>query len=226
VVLGVALALLSSAGSGRAQVSGSVSIVSDYRYRGISLSDDRPAAQLGLTYDAPRGEYVGEFLSTARAGRYDSAGLHSISYAGYAVRTAEGLVVEAGADYALLTSTSRYRYGEIFVGGTLNDVSARLFFAPHYLGASRAVYADVSTSRPVTERVRVIAHVGALISEANQALGTGSGTTFDAQVGAAARWEGLDVRLSWIGLSRSGGAYAIVGSDRRHTVVLALSHAL
>ena len=41
--------LVSIADSSRAQLSGSVSVVSDYRYRGISLSDNEPAAQLGVS---------------------------------------------------------------------------------------------------------------------------------------------------------------------------------
>ena len=39
----------------RAQVSGTVSLVSDYRLRGISLSDGEPEPQVNLGYDSPGG---------------------------------------------------------------------------------------------------------------------------------------------------------------------------
>ena len=50
----------------RADVAFNVGAVTDYRYRGISLSDDQPAAQLTLVYDAPRGWYAGAFASSVR----------------------------------------------------------------------------------------------------------------------------------------------------------------
>ncbi len=56
------LALLS--GNVAAQLSGTVSLLSNYRFRGISLSADEPAAQLGLAYDDAQGWYAGGFAST------------------------------------------------------------------------------------------------------------------------------------------------------------------
>src|SRR6266508_589758 len=61
---GAVLALFASVAA--AQISGTVNLVSDYRYRGTSLSDDKPAAQLGLTYDDASGWYAGLSASTVR----------------------------------------------------------------------------------------------------------------------------------------------------------------
>lgn len=41
-----------------------VGVVSDYRYRGLSLSDEKPALQAGATLNAPGGWYVGTWGST------------------------------------------------------------------------------------------------------------------------------------------------------------------
>src|SRR3954462_13454357 len=54
------------AGSAAAQLSGTVAGVTDYRYRGVTFSDRRPAAQAGLTYDDASGWYAGAFGSTVR----------------------------------------------------------------------------------------------------------------------------------------------------------------
>ena len=62
----VALWTLLCASEACAQVSGSVTLVSDYRYRGISLSDGRPTAQLSVAYDRPDGWYMGAFASRVR----------------------------------------------------------------------------------------------------------------------------------------------------------------
>ena len=64
--VGLALWLLLCAGACRAQVAGSVGVVSDYRYRGMSLSDGRPAVQLSIDRDFAAGTYAGLMLSSVR----------------------------------------------------------------------------------------------------------------------------------------------------------------
>src|SRR5690348_2212837 len=49
-----------------AGVSGSVALTSDYRFRGITLSDGLPALQLDVDWSAPQGWYAGAFASSAR----------------------------------------------------------------------------------------------------------------------------------------------------------------
>ena len=122
----VVLALLSSIGNAWAQFSGSASIVSDYRYRGVSLSDDGPAAQLGLAYDAAQGWYAGVFVSTVKSDSYDeSRGVQSIAFAGYTWRTPSALSFDAGADYIAVTASPRYDYPEVFGGFAFQSVSGR-----------------------------------------------------------------------------------------------------
>src|SRR5438552_816935 len=60
------LALCACAGSAAAQLSGTLSGVSDYRYRGNTLTHRLPAAQAGVAYDNPHGWYAGAFGSTVR----------------------------------------------------------------------------------------------------------------------------------------------------------------
>ena len=54
-----------AAGAG-AQLTGTVSVVSDYRFRGVSLSQQKPAVQASIGYDDPSGWYGGVFASTAK----------------------------------------------------------------------------------------------------------------------------------------------------------------
>jgi uncharacterized protein (TIGR02001 family) len=44
--------------------SGGVSLTSDYRFRGYSLSDEEPALQGGLTLNLPQGVYLGVWGSS------------------------------------------------------------------------------------------------------------------------------------------------------------------
>src|ERR1051325_11099552 len=62
VALAILLALIGSNAS--AELSATASVLSDYRYRGVSLSRGDPAAQLGLVWDDPSGGYAGLFASS------------------------------------------------------------------------------------------------------------------------------------------------------------------
>ena len=61
----------------RAEVSGSVTLVSDYRFRGVSLSDESPAAQFSLAYDNRSGWYAGVFGSSTQFAYQSSRNLQS-----------------------------------------------------------------------------------------------------------------------------------------------------
>ena len=85
----VAMFVLLSGTAAWAQTSGSATIVSDYRYRGVSLSEGHSAAQITLGYDSPSGWYAGGFASSARLDYVNAEQL--IAYAGYTRRLSSGL---------------------------------------------------------------------------------------------------------------------------------------
>jgi len=131
-----ALALCACATGAAAQLSGTLSGVSDYRYRGNTLTDRMPAAQAGVTYDDPKGWYAGAFGSTVRLKPPGgtSSYFQGIGYAGYATRVAAGISVEAGGDYAAFAGSSELDYGEVFLGVATDSVSARVYDSPRYFG--------------------------------------------------------------------------------------------
>src|SRR5512144_21045 len=93
-----AILIGAAAGSAAAQLSGTVAAVTDYRYRGVTFSDRRPAAQAGLTYDDASGWYAGAFASTVRLDPPGPAtsNFQAIAYGGYAARLESGVSLEAG----------------------------------------------------------------------------------------------------------------------------------
>jgi uncharacterized protein (TIGR02001 family) len=224
IVLGLVGVLVSNADSSRAQLSGSVSVVSDYRYRGISLSDNEPAAQLGVNYDDETGWYAGAFVSTIKSAAYDTRGAQLISFAGYAWRMPSGLSVDIGADYSLVTAVPRYNYPEVYAGFAFQNVSGRLHYAPRYFGQnSAALYGELNLAQPLLENVRLLAHIGVLDSEANRYYENPSGALVDGAIGVGIDWQGFSMQVSWVGVNHSSGAYAINGIERRRGLVVALS---
>ena len=142
-----ALLFCAFAGVATAQVSGTASGVSDYRYRGNTFSDGQPAAQGGVTYDDPNGAYAGVFGSMVRlkppAG--PRSNFQSIVFAGYAKRLSSGISVEAGGDYSAFNGAYDLNYGEFYLGVANDSVSARIYYSPKYFGqSSSAIYGEIN----------------------------------------------------------------------------------
>lgn len=211
-----------------AQISGTVSVVSDYRYRGITLSEQKPAAQLGVTYDDPAGWYAGVFGSTVRLAPPAGPSFQAMAFAGFASRLPSGISLEAGGDYSAFTGAGSDDYGEIFLGVATENLSARIYYSPRYYGQSaNAVYAEINGALPLGDRVRLLVHVGYLSTRAGYGYpGSPSDQhVVDARIGLGAVFDLIQVELAWVGISDKYLAYRITGNDSPNTVVLTLSHA-
>ena len=106
----------------------SFGIVSDYRYRGLSLSDGEPGLQAGLVWDRDDGWYAGVFAATTRIGGRD--GVQAISYLGRAWRLRSGRSWEAGIQYVAFTSDHGEDYRELYLGLASDRWNVRLHYEP------------------------------------------------------------------------------------------------
>ena len=220
----IGLGALSSACDAFAQLSGTVSVVSDYRYRGVSLSDNEPAAQLGITYDDAQGWYAGAFVSTAESAYYQTQGVQAIGFGGYAWRLASGLTLEAGADYSVVTTSPRFDYPEIYAGFAFQNVSGRVYYSPRYFGQdSPAVYGELNLAQPLRDDVHFVAHVGVLGSHAKNLYSAPSGPVVDGAAGVSIVWNGFNLQVSWVGVNHASAAYVVTGVGNRNGVVASLT---
>jgi len=208
-----------------AQFSGSASVVSDYRFRGISLSHHKPAAQIALAYDDASGWYGGAFASTVQLGDATSREVQAVSFVGYAKRDPSGLSWEAGADYSVVTGDRSYSYAEAYAGVAFENVSARLYYAPRYFGQdSNAIYGEINASHPLVDRVRLIAHGGALWNNSEDSYNRRPDhRVFDGSVGVALDLDPFNVQLAWVGISSHNTLYPVATTGRRNSIVLVLS---
>lgn len=76
--------------------SGSVTLVSDYRLRGVSQSWREPALQGHVQYDHPSGWYGGVWGSQVSDNVYPGAHVEIDTYAGYQGRSASGIGYDVG----------------------------------------------------------------------------------------------------------------------------------
>ncbi|HEY5782248.1 MAG TPA: TorF family putative porin [Lysobacter sp.] len=207
----VALWALLCAGTACAQVSARVAVVSDYRYRGVSLSDDRPAVQASIGYDDADGWYAGIFASSVRIGPDYDAQAQLLPYAGYARRLRSGLSWDAGVQYAVFTGNADYDYPEFHIGLTSTHLSARLYYAPDYFGVSAPVlYGEIDAAYPVSSKVRLLGHAGWLHRGSAGYLDEYvERHRFDARIGIGVASSGFDLQLVWVFTDGQSGRYPV-----------------
>lgn len=175
-----------------AQVSGSVGVTSDYRYRGVSLSDGRPALQLNINRDFDGGAYAGVMLSSVRVD--GDPALQWLPYAGL-VRRRGTLRWEGGVQYYGFSRGGR-GFVDAFVGVGGERVQARLHQAPRYFGEQPAWYAEVDAQHPLRSRWRLLAHAGFL--RLQEHAGMPAGHRRDLRIGVGASWSRIDMQLAWV----------------------------
>jgi len=228
--LALFLGLVLTAVEAAAQVSGSVTLMSDNRFRGISLSDRRPALQGEVAYDHASGLYAGAVASTVRIEGADSS-LSAEAYAGFVHALSQRASLDFGAAgyfYPDSTSFGSNNNGEVYVGGALDRVYARLHYSDDYFGRDvRTVYAEINGSLDLSDTFGLVAHVGYLdrLDQASARPGSAPSTQWDARIGLVTELAGLNLALSVVGTnvprSRCPGAYGACAPG----VVLAISRA-
>ncbi len=229
VSLGVALLL--PHGFARAQVAdgvgdgigASVTLLSNYLYRGASLSDERPTLSLDLSLDGPSGGFAGASFTGVTLGPDDRRQLQALGYAGYAGRLSERLGWEAGALASFFSVDSRYDYAELFTGLNGEEWNLRLHYAPDYFGSGTATaYGEWNLGIPLTPLLRATAHAGGL-----RLLGAGppgsSRTNLDGSVGLAFARDAWELKLDWVVGGRNPLYPTAYGHSTTHALVLAAS---
>jgi uncharacterized protein (TIGR02001 family) len=116
------------AAGAKASVAGGATLLSDYRFRGISRSGGDPALQGQLTVSLPNGLYVGGRGTTLK-------GVHALGdaeldlYAGYGATIGSGTTLDAGLTYYAFpggAGGSDYAEPYVSLSHTLGPVEATL----------------------------------------------------------------------------------------------------
>ena len=221
----LAATLLASA-AGWADVGATLSAQTDARDRGMSYSDGKPSAQLGLAWDGDAGWYAGAQLAHARF--VQSRGVRLQAYGGRVFELAPGLDGEAGVIAYAFENVSRYDYQEAYAGLLGERWSLRLYHSPNYYGSGqRSLYGEFNLRWPVARGLGLMGHVGVLrgYGEPTTAVygETHGPTRVDLRAGTS--WqlgESCELQLVWISTSR-GGPYTWADSTRRRSVVLGVT---
>jgi uncharacterized protein (TIGR02001 family) len=194
-------------GEVQAQISGSASMVSDYVFRGVSLSDGDPEPQIHLGYDHPSGWYAGAFASRVKL--HDHGDEQLITYAGYTRQLQSGLSWEAGATNSAFLQTARYNYAEIFAGLASDNLSGKIYYSPNYYGENvRTAYAEINGTYEVRSHVHLLGHVGFLrVLSSTGGLAPPLTRRFDTRFGVSAGIGDWTCQLAWIATEKDRTIY-------------------
>ncbi len=110
----ILVSCIAAAPAHAADVSASAGIVSDYRYRGLSLSDRKPAVQASISVEQDSGLYGEVWGSTIDEPGF-AAEVEIDLTAGYAVQMAENLQLDLSATYFLYPGEASSNYAEASV---------------------------------------------------------------------------------------------------------------
>jgi uncharacterized protein (TIGR02001 family) len=217
--------VLAFASPAAAQVGTSVSIFSDHRFRGYSLSGGRPVGILDFSYDAPNGFYAalsGSIVAT----RHD--GLQPLGLqlnGGYAKRLSSGITVDLGivhSNYSTYSSRGPGRsYTEVYAGLAGKILSSRISVSPDYLKPGAwTLYGEVDANVPAAKKLRVTGHVGILAPLDRRGY---SGDTLkpelDWRLGLARDVGPVTLSVAWTGISRNRDLYQERSYGRRALIV-------
>jgi uncharacterized protein (TIGR02001 family) len=192
--------LILSAAPAYAEIGASLTLASQDRFRGYSVSDGYAAATFSLSYDDAGGAY---FEASVMAAGKPSEGIERYRFeenAGYALRIPNGPTIDAGIAHA---DYSGYRiYGqtavftEIYAGLITRHLSAHIHYSPNYFQRGVATfYSDVDGAVPLTPHIRLNAHYGFLIQTQGPREAAGR-TARDWRVGAATDLRNLTFELA------------------------------
>lgn len=209
-------------------VSGNVALVTDYRFRGVSLSGGDAAIQGGIDISHSSGFYVGTWASSIRGGLYGDMELDI--YGGWTGEVTPGLTVDAGLLYYAYPGSTKgfgpYDYFEPYLSlstdiGPVNaTVGVNYAWDQKSLGSEDNLYlhGELEAGIPNTP-ITLSAHIGytdgVLAPDYLNGLSNDK-SAIDWSVGASATvLGGLTLGVSYIGVE--DGALKSAGWDKDYT---------
>lgn len=207
-LLSVAVATALTAGvsavpaqAGDVEISGNVAITTDYRFRGISQTNEEPAVQGGFDVGFEPGFYIGTWASTVD---FDDSAYGTIEmdyYAGWAGNIGDSDVgIDVGYyyyDYPGDDDSVEGDYQEFAVGLSWMDAGLTLVYSDdYYQETDEFWYLAADYGFEIVENVAIGLHVGYNMLEEDF---WGTDEYIDYSVSATYSYGGVDFSLAWVG---------------------------
>lgn len=200
-------------------VTGGVTLASQYRFRGISLSDEEPALQGTINLNHDSGFYAGVWASSLDGfGELGGSNLEVDLYGGYRGGIAEGVTADAGLLYYAYPGSSggSFEFFEPYanVTATIGPVSAKLGVAYAWeqdaLGGNDNLYVFNDNSLAIANTpITLTTHIGHSSGGSAAALGD---DYLDWSLGASVTWQPLTLGVAYVGTNADDAQVLSVGA--------------
>ena len=219
------LAFSLSAAAADSPLTGNITLTSDYKFRGYTQTNYKPALQGGFDYALPAGFYIGNWNSSIEQSLYGGASLESDLYGGYKGKLG-ALEFDVGAIHYMYpgsTSTGGPKIDntELYFGLSAGPFAAKLYYAiTDYFAFGKlmggpetdgTIYLDLAANHDLGGGLTLNAHVGALKLKSASAYGVAS-TVTDYKIGVSRDFSGWVVGLAYLGTDEKG--FAVTGNGR------------
>lgn len=185
------------------KITGTVGLVSDYRFRGFTQNGENAAVQGGITLTHTSGLYAGTWASTVDFG---SLGHTEVDlFAGYSKEVSPGITLDGGLLYYLYPNKTSVNtdYFEPYVNltGTVGPatvkVGANYAWKQSALGDNSSIYFHIEPTIAIPNTpLAFVAHAG--YAKSDSFLGGSDGTVFDWSAGGTATWKSLTFGVSYV----------------------------
>jgi uncharacterized protein (TIGR02001 family) len=114
-------------------LSANVGVFSDYRFRGISQTNKKPAIQGGIDFSMKNGIYLGNWNSNVDSAMYNGANIEMDFYGGYKTSFG-GVGIDIGGLYYYYpgsgaNSTNKIDNFELYIGGSWGPLTAKYSYS-------------------------------------------------------------------------------------------------
>lgn len=181
------------------EVSGNVTLATDYVFRGFSQTSEKAAIQGGFDVGFENGFYVGTWASNVDFGSEVTTELDF--YGGYAFDVSENVSIDLSAIYFMYPGDeAALDYQEYVASVSISDFTLGLVYSPEYWGDggpdTYVLNADYSLG--LTETTSMDFHLG--YSDADEANFFGEDDSYiDYMVGVNHDVAGVTLSLAWYG---------------------------
>jgi len=164
----VAMALITVTAA-QAQVTGNLGLTSDYRFRGVSQTQNAPAVQGGIDYNHVSGLYIGNWNSSVSSQLYtNGAGVESDLYAGFRKQVFGNFTLDIGTMnyfYPRAGTNGNFDTNELFAGiGYKELITVKYSHAlSDYFGTANSknsFYVQADAAIPLARNLQLVAHIG------------------------------------------------------------------
>ncbi len=225
-VLTAAMALVLTVPSAvAAEVSGNVTLVSDYSFRGWSQTSRDPAIQGGLDVVFESGVSIGTWGSNVNYGASDAGDVASMEwdlYVGWSGEVSDGIELGLQGIHFQYPGDTDLNYQEAAISLSFGDISLGVNYSPSYLGVSGETffYPSASYSYALTAEISLDFSVGLNIAKSDDFFGD-SNEYIDYSAAASLPLGGVNFGLGIFGTNLSDEAGC--GRDCEGRVILSLS---